>query len=110
MDIMRIFMMMNLLRLARIYLFCIVSAYLLLLGAGFWSASKLNLIDPEYLAKGSIPEFLISRIDNFSPFWLMGPSWMAFAPLLILFPIALCAAAVPIWHAMGVQPSEALKD
>jgi|GEM_PF-6697574 len=110
MDIMRIFMMMNLLRLARIYMLCVVSAYLLLLGAGYWSAGKLNIINPENLAKGNIPEFLINRIDNFSPFWLMGPSWMAFAPLLLLIPIALCAAAIPIWHAMGVQPSEALKD
>jgi hypothetical protein len=102
--------MMNLLRLGRIYLLCVVSSYLLLLGAGFWSAGKLNIIDPENLAKGNIPEFLINRIDNFSSFWLLGPPWLAFAPLLILIPIALCAAAVPIWHAMGVQPSEALKD
>lgn len=109
-DIMRVFVVMNLVRLVRIYLACLLTAYLLLLAGGSWSAGWLNLIDPESLVKGNIPDFLITRIDHFAPFWLMGPSWMAIAPLLLLTPIALASAAIPIWHAMGVQPSEALRD
>lgn len=109
-DIMRIFIVMNMVRLARIYCSSLVAAYLLLLAGGFWSAGWLNVIDPEKLIKGDIPDFLIARIDHFSSFWLMGPSWMALFPLLVLVPIALASAAIPIWHAMGVQPSEALRD
>ncbi|NVN99068.1 MAG: FtsX-like permease family protein [Geobacteraceae bacterium] len=109
-DIMRIFIVMNMVRLARIYFASLAAAYLLLLAGGFWSAGWLNVIDPEKLIKGNIPDFLITRIDHFSPLWLMGPSWMAFFPLLTLVSIALASAAIPIWHAMGVQPSDALRD
>ncbi len=109
-DIMRIFIVMNLVRLGRIYLACLAVAYLLLLAGGYWSAGLLNLIDPESLINGNIPDFLISKIDHFSNFWLIGPPWMAVFPLLLLVPLALSSAAIPIWHAMGVQPSEALKD
>jgi ABC-type antimicrobial peptide transport system permease subunit len=109
-DIMRIFIVMNLVRLARIYLSCLVAAYVLLFGFGYWFAEKLNVINPESLAKGNIPDYLIYRIDHFTPFWLIGPPWMAVMPLLFLVPIALGSAVVPIWHVMGVQPSEALRD
>lgn len=109
-DIMRIFIVMNMVRLARIYFASFAAAYLLLLAGGFWSAGWLNVIDPEKLIKGDIPDFLIAKIDHFSPLWLMGPPWMTFSPLLALVPIALASAAIPIWHAMGVQPSEALRD
>lgn len=109
-DIMRIFVVMNLVRLARIYLAALVASYLLLLAGGYWSSGWLNRINPESLAKGNIPEFLIIGIDHFSLLWLMAPYWMALFPLLLLVPIALASAGIPIWHAMGVQPSEALRD
>jgi hypothetical protein len=109
-DVLRIFVVMNLVRLGRIYLACLAASYLLLFAGGEWSAGWLNLIDPESLVKGNIPDFLITRIDHFSSFWLMGPQWMAVFPLTLLVPIALASAAIPIWHAMGVQPSEALRD
>ncbi len=109
-DIMRIFIVMNMVRLARIYLSCLIASYVLLCGFGYWFAAKLNVINPESLAKGNIPDFLIYRIDHFNPFWLIGPPWMAVMPLLFLVPIALGSAVVPILHVMGVQPSEALRD
>jgi ABC-type lipoprotein release transport system permease subunit len=109
-DIMRIFIVMNMVRLARIYLSCLVTAYLLLLCFGYWFADKLNVINPESLVKGDIPEFLLHRIDHFTPLWLIGPPWMAVMPLLFLLPIAFGSAVLPIWHVMGVQPSEALRD
>jgi hypothetical protein len=109
-DIMRIFIVMNLVRLTRIYLFCLVAAYALLSGFGYWFADKLNLINPESLINGSIPDYLIYKIDHFSTFWLIGPPWMVVMPLVFLLPIALGSAIVPILHVMGVQPSEALKD
>jgi hypothetical protein len=109
-DIMRIFVVMNLVRLSRIYLVCLVVAYAVLLALGYWIAGILNVINPESLVKGSIPEFLLYRIDHFTSFWLMAPPWMAALPLLFLVPIALGSAIIPIWHVMGVQPSEALRD
>jgi hypothetical protein len=109
-DIMRIFIVMNMVRLIRIYLSCLISAYVLLFAFGYWFAEKLNVINPESLVKGDIPEFLIHRIDHFTPLWLIGPPWMAVMPLLFLLPIAFGSAVLPIWHVMGVQPSEALRD
>ena len=109
-DVLRIFVVMNLVRLGRIYLLCLTAAYLLLLAGGFWSAGTLNRVDPEKLAKGSIPDFLIARVDHFTPWWLMAPPWMAALPLIMLLPVALGAAVIPILHAMGVEPSEALRD
>lgn len=109
-DIMRIFVVMNLVRLARIYLAGLAVSYLLLLAGGYWSSGWLNQINPESLAKGNIPEFLIVGIDHFASSWLIAPYWMAVLPLLLLVPIALASAGIPIWHAMGVQPSEALRD
>lgn len=109
-DIIRIFTVMNLVRLARIYLLSLASAFVLLLVTGYWLAGPLNLIKPESLAKGSIPDFLICRVEQFSPFWLMAPWWVWLMPVLLLVPVALCAAAIPVWRVMRVQPSEALRD
>jgi hypothetical protein len=109
-DIMRIFIVMNMVRLVRIYITCLVAAYALLAGLGYWTAGLLNVVNPESLAKGNIPEFLIYRIEQFSSLWLMAPPWMAAMPLLILIPIAFASAVLPIWHVMRGQPSEALRD
>lgn len=109
-DIMRIFAVMNLIRLARMYALSLLCTYLLLLAGGFWSARSLNAIKPEHLINGTIPDFLINRVEYFSPFWLMAPPWIAVLPILLLVPTALAAAALPIRHAMSVQPSEALRD
>lgn len=109
-DIMRVFIVMNLVRIVRIYLSCLVASYVFLLSIGYWTGKLLNTIDPEQLVKGNIPDFLIARIDHFSVFWLVGPWWMSILPFFMLLPIALVAAALPIWHVMGVQPSEALRD
>lgn len=109
-DIMRVFAVMNMVRLGRIYLVCVGTSYLLLLGMGCWTAGMLNVITPKHLIDGNIPDFLIARIDHFSPAWLMGPWWLASVPLLLLMPVALAAAALPVLHVMRVQPSEALKD
>ena len=109
-DILRVFVVMNLVRLGRIYLLCIASSMAILAAAGFWLAGPLNMIKPETLAKGNIPDFLITRVDHFSPLWLMAPWWVWLAPVLMLLPIALFAAALPVWRVMRVQPSEALRD
>ncbi len=109
-DILRVFAVMNLVRLGRIYLLCIATSMAILAVAGIWLSGPLNMIKPETLAKGNIPDFLITRVDHFSPLWLMAPWWVWLTPVLLLVPIALFAAALPVWRVMRVQPSEALKD
>jgi len=77
----------------------------LLWGLGYWSAQHLNQLSVELV--GDLP--MIAGFGDFAPGWLTAPVSMQLVLLLVLVPIAVLAAVIPVAKASRVDPVVAMK-
>lgn len=105
-DIKQIFFHMCLLDVLKITGYTILICNFILILLGFYSARYLNEISPAVL-----DEFkFIANFGDFTHFWLVAPLDIQMMPLLVLLPVSLLAAYIPIKKASSIDPVVVMKD